>query len=228
MDRALFRNIASLATIQGANYLLPLMTVPYLARVLGPEAFGQLGFSIAFIQYFVIVTEYGFNLSATQAIARHQDDAPAISRIFWTVMTCKLLLLLGAFALLVVLIALVPQLAEISAVLLSAYLTAVGNLLFPVWLFQGIERMGNIALCNLLARAALLPLIFLLVQSTSDVWLAALVQTGSGVLAGLISIALIRRQGIIRWMPPNRAVTGRTALTIRRACGNCTDRRIRT
>ncbi|GAB7217999.1 hypothetical protein OS42_46130 [Dickeya oryzae] len=89
MDFKLLKNILSLISIQGANFLIPLITLPYLVRVLEPSGYGYLSFAIAVTQYFVLVTEYGFNLSITQKIALVRDDLVRVSEIFWTVLFCK-------------------------------------------------------------------------------------------------------------------------------------------
>lgn len=97
MDRKIFKNIVSLVGIQGVNYIIPLITLPYLVRVLQPAGYGSLGFALAITQYFVILTDYGFNLSVTQKIAVNKDDKRYVSKIFWNVISCKLLLgVLGA------------------------------------------------------------------------------------------------------------------------------------
>ena len=67
---ALKKNIISLVILQGTNYLLPLISLPYLVRVLGPEKFGLIAFVQAIIQYFTMVVDYGFNWSATKKLQR--------------------------------------------------------------------------------------------------------------------------------------------------------------
>ena len=65
----LFENFVSLGIIQGLNYLLPLITIPFLFNQLGTEKYGLVNFTFAFIQYFIILTDFGFGLSGTRYIA---------------------------------------------------------------------------------------------------------------------------------------------------------------
>ncbi|WP_152598444.1 oligosaccharide flippase family protein, partial [Aeromonas lacus] len=83
MDKTLFKNIASLFGIQGMNYLIPLITLPYLVRVLDPIGYGSLGFALAIVQYCCMLTDYGFNWSVTQQIAVYRDDKLKVSKLFW-------------------------------------------------------------------------------------------------------------------------------------------------
>jgi len=94
----LIGNFVSLAVLQGVNYALPLLTVPYLFRVLSVEKYGLVNFANAFIQYFIVFTDFGYNLSATKLIAENRNDALKLSQIFNNVMFSKLFLLLIGFA----------------------------------------------------------------------------------------------------------------------------------
>ena len=82
-------NVASLFLVQLANYAMPLITLPWLTRTLGPDGFGRLSFCTAINAYLVLLCDFGFNLSATRDIAVHSHDKLERSRIFWTTLTAK-------------------------------------------------------------------------------------------------------------------------------------------
>ena len=202
MDKSVIRNIVSLVGVQGANYIVPLITLPYLVRVLGPVGYGGLNFSLALIQYFVLFADYGFNLSVTKQISVMRDSKEKISELFWIVMFCKSVLAVFGLVTLVLLIYFFPKIGEFSIVLVCAYTVVIGNVLFPVWLFQGLERMGMIAIANITAKLMAVPLIFVFVKTSSDAWLAGLITGITTVTAGIIGLIAIRRFNWIDWHKP--------------------------
>src|SRR4249919_3276743 len=88
------RNAGSMFFLQVATYLLPLLLIPYLTRVLGIEKYGVVAFGLSMVQMVCVLTDFGFNLSATYRIARERDDRRAVGRLIGAVLTCKTLLLL--------------------------------------------------------------------------------------------------------------------------------------
>jgi PST family polysaccharide transporter len=90
-DKTIIKNISSLFSIQVASYIIPLITLPYLVSTLGVEGFGYLGFSLAITQYAILIINYGFDLSATSAIAKCRNNISKVSEIFWYVLSIRLL-----------------------------------------------------------------------------------------------------------------------------------------
>lgn len=191
-------NILALFTLQGANYLLPLVTVPYLVRVLGPGNFGRVAFAQAFVQYFVLLTDYGFALSATRAVAAMRDDRQRLSRFFSAVMIVKLGLMVSGFAMMIAVVDLVPAFGHDWSLYVLSYLAVAGNVSFPVWLFQGLERMRYITALTLLGRVVTTAAIFGLVHQRADYRLAAALQASGFVVAGLCAMAVLPRVADIR------------------------------
>lgn len=169
--------MASLFTLQGANYLLPLVTLPYLVRVLGPEKFGLIAFAQAFIQYFVVATDYGFNLSATRDVAVHRENPQKLGEIIGAVMTIKIVLAVTGALVLACLVLLIPTFRQHWPLYSVVYLTVVGATLFPTWLFQGLERMRDITWMNMATRLLTTAAIFIFVHNSNDYVLTGAIQS---------------------------------------------------
>jgi polysaccharide transporter, PST family len=197
------RNIAALSILQLLNYALPLAVVPYLTRVLGPARYGLVIFAQAAIGYACSITDYGFNYSATRQVARHRSDPEALSRIFWSTLVAKSLLMLLCFAILGVLIALVPMFRSHAALFGATSGLLLGSVLFPMWFFQGIEEMRAVTIAQSVAKLTLVPLIFILVTNQEQFVRAAAIQSGTAVLAGIIGIPLIVRTSLVSWHRPS-------------------------
>jgi PST family polysaccharide transporter len=180
------------------------LLLPYLVRVLGVEQYGLIAFAQAIAQYFNIATDYGFNFSATRAIARSRDDKRETSRVFWTVLTIKgILLLLGA----VVLAAAVftfPRLHPDASVYFAAYVGVIGNAIFPQWLFQGMERMRSISIITGLAKLTSAALVVLLVHGPKDTFLATLLLSSGFLIAGLVGMFVALRNHVPHFVRPAR------------------------
>ena len=197
--KRLISNIFSLSLLQGANYILPLLTVPYLVRVLGPEYFGLLAFVSATTGYFVLITDYGFNLSATRQIAIHRDDLGKITQIFSAVMIIKTLLMLLSFLLLCMLVISFEKFAQYREVYFITFGMVIGQVLFPVWLFQGMEQMKFITYLNIFAKAIFTICIFIFVKKQSDFVLVPLFTSLGFIISGVWSLYIVKKQFQIKF-----------------------------
>jgi PST family polysaccharide transporter len=200
--KRVLENILSLGLLQGANYLLPLVSFPYLARVLGAEKFGLIMFAQSLIAYFNAVTEYGFNLSATREIAISRADKERVSRVFSEVIFAKLALMISSFFLLLILLFTFEKFGEYKLLYLLTFGAILGQAIMPNWLFQGMEQMKFISALNISARAIFLVLIFLIIKKPDDFIIVPLLNALGMLTAGIVGLVLAKvRFGLSLNMP---------------------------
>jgi polysaccharide transporter, PST family len=191
--RRLLENIAFLYLLRGTNYIVPLAVFPFLVRVLGIEVYGLVAVCQAVAQYFTIVTDYGFNFSATRSIAQRRDDPDAISTIFSQVYLIKLLLLLAGLVLLLLIVLTVRRFRPDASFVLVAYLAVVGNVLFPLWYFQGTEKMRLISILSGIPKLASAVCVFVFVRRPEDALLAIGIQSSGLLIAGALGLIFALR-----------------------------------
>jgi polysaccharide transporter, PST family len=188
---SLRKNIAALYAVQVASYVAPLLTLPWLTRVLGPSGFGQLSFCSAVTGYFILFADYGFNFSATRQIALHSHDRAGRSKVFWNTLVVKGLLAGAGFPCLLLLTLIVDKFAAERSLLLINYLAVVGTVLTPTWYFQGTERQTVLSGITIAVRILSVPAVFLLVRTQSDLHLAAWISSGLPVVGGLLCLGFL-------------------------------------
>jgi len=184
-------NFMYLSFLQGANYFLPLLTFPYLVKVLGVEYFGVLAFATALVAYFGVVTDYGFNLTATKEISLYREDKNKVEEIFSAVMSIKLLLLLLSFLVLYALTLMFESLYAYQEIYLLTFGNIVGQVLFPIWFFQGMEQMKYITYLNLISKSIFTLAIFMFVGQEEDLYLVPLFIAFGSSVAGILALILI-------------------------------------
>lgn len=187
INKRLIENIISLFTIKGLEYILAFITFPYLVRVLQVENFGAVVFVQGIIQYFVLFTDYGFNLLGPKEIAQH-DSIKERGKIFANIFCAKLILLLISTIVFICMLIGAKYIKDIDIILYSVvYLMVIGNVIFPIWFFQGIQQMRYITIVNIIGRFLSVACIFYFVKAPSDYILAGLFQAIVPLIAGICS-----------------------------------------
>ena len=193
LQNSLFRNTIALYGVQFFRKLVPLFTIPYLARVLGPSGWGTVAFVLSFAGLLVILIEFGFTLSATREIARHRESADSCRDIVAGVVGLQIAIFgfaaIGSF----LISRFLPVFDERPGLLLAALLFAFAQGFAPLWYLQGMERMQLAASLDISGKVLSLVCLLLLVHNPSDDWKVVVLQAIAPGLCTVAGLSIVYR-----------------------------------
>lgn len=192
--KTILANFSYLSVLQIFTILFPLLTYPYLLRVIGLELYGVIVFAQAIINYVSLVINFGFNMSGARNVAIHKEDKTLLSRIVSSTYLCKFILWFICLIVYLSVISIVPFFQDHYWVYVLSFLLTFNELLLPIWFFQGIEKMKYITIVNLSARLLFVGAIFLFVHEQEDYWLVPLLNGIGAVFAGCLSLYIVLRK----------------------------------
>lgn len=198
--KALIQNFISLSSLQMVTMLLPLITLPYVLRVLGYEKFGIIALAASLIAYFQSVVDYSFKVTAVRDIAIHRNDSHQINIIYSRVMTVKAIFLALAFILIALIVYLYPPFFEEKRLFLYTALSLIGFALFPEWFFQGVEQMKYITFINVTIRVLFTVSIFIFIKEESDYVLYPLLTSVGILISGIVGQVFLHRKFNVKFI----------------------------
>lgn len=195
-SKSIVKNTTMLYIMNIAKIALPLVTLPYLTRVLSKDCYGAVSYVKAVMQYMQIVVDFGFVLSATKDIVEVRDDKDAISKVIGDTLVAKLLLLVGTFLVLLVLIAAIPLLRVNAVYTVLSFVVVALTCFLMDCLFRGIEEMQVITIRYVTMRLIATVLTFVFVKNDSDmIWIPVLDIIGS-IVAVILVFWEMKKRGI--------------------------------
>ncbi len=186
----LLKNFTSLSILQISNYLFPIIVLPYVVRVLGPDKYGLVQFAAAFSTYLQMICDYNFALTGTRMISQNRNDQKKLSEIFSSIIFIKIILFLVTFVLFIVIILSIEKFSSDSMVYILSTGMVLGSVLSPLWFFQGIEKMKYITIIQVSVRIVATIFIFLLIQTTSDYLVLVIINSSTQLAIGLIGLVI--------------------------------------
>lgn len=188
LGSSLGHNVFYLYLAQGANYLFPLLLLPYLSRTLKPEGFGAFVAGQAFSIALVFLLDHGFSLLGTREVARNRENSKTLGIVLAGVLGARFLLLIPAIALTLGAHLLIPIFQSHPAVAVSALLQAWFSALSPSWFYRGLERMREVAFLELFTRALAFGGVLLMVRGPGDAHLPLLLNASAAGIAGFLGL----------------------------------------
>lgn len=189
--RTVFANFGYLSLLQVAGYVFPLISMPYLARVIGADGFGKIAFASAIVVWIQTISDWGFNLTATRDVAQNRDNKELVSIIFSNVLWARSILTLLSGIILLLVVLLVPYLRENADIIFVTFLLVPGYILFPEWFFQAIEKMKYTTFFNLFLKLVFTVAVFVFIHKREDYLIQPLLTTIGYLLCGIGALYLI-------------------------------------
>lgn len=196
-SRGLIFNILALGAVQVLGYLIPLLTIPYITRVLGADAWGKVAFAQAISAYLIIVANWGFHISATRKIAIIRNDAGAVSKMIAATWGGQVFLTFLVSIAYLGCILIFDRLRIDHQYHIYVISNVLINVAFPVWLYVGMEKIKEVAAIQLSSKLLTLPLIFLVVHEPGDGPFVVAISTLTGLVGALSTYRWLKRDEAI-------------------------------
>lgn len=182
-----------------SSFIFPVVTFPYVSRVLGPEGTGKVAFATSVISYFAMFAQLGIPTYGIRACAKVRDDKEELIRVTHEILSINLLMSLLVYIFLGISLAAVPRLGQEKALILVISLTILFNAIGVEWLYRALEEYSYIAIRSIAFKVIALAAMFALVRETQDY----LIYGGITILASSASNVLnfIRMSRIVGLKP---------------------------
>lgn len=181
-NKTLVSNITSLGVVQVISYVFPLLTIPYISRVIGADGLGLFNYITAFISYFILVVNYGFDLTATRKIASDPNNAELVSKTYSTVTISRILLLTATIIAFILLSFYFPNIENNFLLSGILFINAISALLTPQYIFQGLQKLSFFSSINVVKGVVTTICIFLFVTEAKHL----IIYTSIGVFTNFL------------------------------------------
>lgn len=186
--RKLFSDTFFYALIQASNFAIPLISLPYITRVIGVEKFGVIELALVFVNFFVLLVKYGFDYTATRDVATHKEDKDKLNIIFTEYMIAKILILMAAVVLFLLCLINVQSIKGVETIYILTFLGVTADYLLPTWFFRGKGDIKVVAIINFFSKLLFLPLIFIFLTEEDDYFYRPLIMSLSSILFAAIGL----------------------------------------
>lgn len=186
MEKSVKKNYIYNLTYQIFLIIVPVIVTPYVARVLGEDGTGIYSFAFSLVTYFILFASLGFDLYSQRNVAKYQDNKKEQSRIFWGIFFARLI---SVFFVLIIYITLlfIGVYDEKYRQLMWIFSINIVATAFDIsYFFQGNEDFKSIVFYNIIIRLVSIVLIFLLVKKSDDLYIYAIISSGTTLLANFV------------------------------------------
>lgn len=161
--------------IQILNIIFPLISIPYISRIFGPDILGKVNFANSIVQYFIMFASLGIPLYAVREVARVRNDYRKLIKISKGITLLQIITTTISFIMFIIFINTSHITNDDTKLYLLLGIQIISNGFNFVWFIQGIEKYKYITVTNLVVKFINILLIFFLLRSKHDYYNYALI-----------------------------------------------------
>lgn len=189
-------NIIMLYIMNLTQLVLPLLTFPYLTRILSVENYGVLSYVKSLMTYIIIIIEFGFLLSGTKDIVEAKENVKKIGLIMGRITIAKIILATISFMVLLIMILFIPLLHNHVAFTLLSFCSPCLTIFLFDYVFRGLERMYLITYRYLIMKGISTICVFVFIHKNSQMLLIPIFDTIGTIMAIIWVYYEIKKMGI--------------------------------
>ncbi|WP_016896803.1 flippase [Aerococcus viridans] len=186
-QKSLIKNVIYNFLYTGLNLFFPLITSPYISRILGAENLGKVNFATSIINWFILFASLGVSSYGVREIAKNRDDMVETSKIFSELLIINAVLSVIVTIIYVYCIFSVPTFSSERPLHLIMTISIILNMLSIDWFYQGIEEYRYITIRSGVIKVISLIFIFLFVLNSNDYIVYGLISVLAAGLGGVLN-----------------------------------------
>ena len=206
-NNIILKNIFSLSLVNVINSIIPLVIVPYLLNVLGTENFGRYSFVNSINIYVLIITTFGFNISATKIVSKYRNKRNYLNLYYNTVILIRILLTILVLLPLFFITYYIPSFENDFVSFLFSIGIYFGDIFISLWFFQGVEKMKYIAVIFAIQKLLYILLVFVFIKDGTHYSIIFLLNSITYILVAIITFFYLHKKfKIIFFVPKYKTI----------------------
>ena len=167
-QKSLKVNFVMNAILTMSTFIFPLITFPYVSRILLPEGTGKVSFATSIVSYFAMIAQLGIPTYGIRACAKVRDDKKKLSKTVHEIFTINIVMSVIAYVLFATALCVVPRLRTDKVLMIVISSTIFFNTIGMSWLFSALEKYEYITVRSILFKFIALIAMFVLIHQRSD------------------------------------------------------------
>ncbi|GEN76169.1 oligosaccharide flippase family protein [Chryseobacterium hagamense] len=205
-NKKIIENFSFLTFVQIFTLISPLLTYPYLIRIVGLELYGVIVFAQSIVGYISLFVNFGFGTSGPRDVAILKENHEKLSEYVSSVFILKFIFWIICFLVYFLTITLVPYFQDHLLIYYITFFISLGDLFFPIWFFQGIEKMKYITFINIIVKIIFVIGVFIFVKEQFDYINIVILNFLGALISGLLGCIMVFRYEKIKFIIVSREI----------------------